>query len=620
MFKANWVKGILLLALMLHFIASPARTFFVSSSMGDDSRSGQQAQSKQTPWKTIAKINSFKGFMPGDSILFKRGESFFGTLTPNVSGMPGKPITFTAYGQGSNPVLTGLVTLNNWTPFKGNIYYAALDLPGLNILTIDDVIHAMGRFPNSGYLSYEKHSNNQSITDNQLSGTPSWKGAEVVIRKYRWIIDRQVVTGHVGNTLAYNALSTHGNNNAYQPVDGNGYFLQNHLGTLDKFGEWFYDVAGKKLYIHFGDKKPSALKVKVSNADANVKMLQVQNIRLIALDFEGGNTSGVSITNCSNITIARFKSSFQGSTAIYGGAVKKIAVSNGSIDGALSNGIYFEYDADGVLVEHSTIKNTNIIAGSGRSGDLVGIGICVNGDNVEIKNNSVINSGYSGIQFTGDKVVVENNLVNQFCRIKDDGGGIYTYSGSKEKVYTNRVIRNNIVLNAIGAFTGVESYYYEAFGKAAGIYLDDFSNHTIVANNTVANGQWVGIFLHNAQNNEIKNNVILNFSSHLAIDQSKPTTRDIKVIENCVMAKTNTQSLIHYKTYAADNPSLIGTFSNNCYWKPNDNTLVVVEKDYPGERKRVVETFENWQLSYHQDVGSWFMQKKSSLFETELFK
>jgi hypothetical protein len=63
--------------------------------LGNDNRTPKQAQNPSTPWKTLNKLNSYSGNLePGDHILFKRGETFFGSITINKSGTSDSPIVF----------------------------------------------------------------------------------------------------------------------------------------------------------------------------------------------------------------------------------------------------------------------------------------------------------------------------------------------------------------------------------------------------------------------------------------------------------------------------------------------------------------------------------------------
>ncbi|OQP53476.1 hypothetical protein A4H97_23845 [Niastella yeongjuensis] len=70
---------------------------------GSDSANGL---TPATAWKSLAKVNSVT-FQPGDSILFKRGNSWTGTLVIKSSGSASARITFGTYGSGDKPKIVG---------------------------------------------------------------------------------------------------------------------------------------------------------------------------------------------------------------------------------------------------------------------------------------------------------------------------------------------------------------------------------------------------------------------------------------------------------------------------------------------------------------------------------
>jgi hypothetical protein len=82
--------------------------YYVDSANGNDSNNGTTTGSA---WKTLAKIST-RSFAAGDVIAFDRGEIFTGTATLASSGTSGNPITVTAYGTGSQPLLTNPGGLN----------------------------------------------------------------------------------------------------------------------------------------------------------------------------------------------------------------------------------------------------------------------------------------------------------------------------------------------------------------------------------------------------------------------------------------------------------------------------------------------------------------------------
>lgn len=115
-------------------------TYYVSSSSGSDANPGTQAQ----PFQTIAKVNGLS-LAPGDSVLFKRGDTWNEQLIPAASGASGSPTTFDAYGSGAAPVLTPVINLAGatWTHNSGNIYTTTLSTaiasPQINDLQLGSV-------------------------------------------------------------------------------------------------------------------------------------------------------------------------------------------------------------------------------------------------------------------------------------------------------------------------------------------------------------------------------------------------------------------------------------------------------------------------------------------------
>src|SRR5215472_2022526 len=93
-----------------------ATVYYFSSSTGNDSYSSSQAKSSSTPWRTIGKLNSiFSSLQPGDQVLFKRGDTFFGEIVISRSGTSAGRITLGSYGTGNRPVITGFQTVSAWT-------------------------------------------------------------------------------------------------------------------------------------------------------------------------------------------------------------------------------------------------------------------------------------------------------------------------------------------------------------------------------------------------------------------------------------------------------------------------------------------------------------------------
>ncbi len=89
-------------------------TYYVDYTSGDDSNDGL---SEATPWKTILRVNS-ESFNPGDTILFKRGETWREQLDVSSS-----EIIFSSYGVGENPVISAADLITGWTSAGSNMWF-----------------------------------------------------------------------------------------------------------------------------------------------------------------------------------------------------------------------------------------------------------------------------------------------------------------------------------------------------------------------------------------------------------------------------------------------------------------------------------------------------------------
>ena len=86
--------------------------YYIDSGSGNDNNNGT---SENSPWKTLDKVSNMT-FQPGDTIYFKRGSSYEGSVTINGDGTAGNPITISAYGTGNAPNFTN----TNFSDSYGN--------------------------------------------------------------------------------------------------------------------------------------------------------------------------------------------------------------------------------------------------------------------------------------------------------------------------------------------------------------------------------------------------------------------------------------------------------------------------------------------------------------------
>lgn len=100
--------------------ARTAGSFYVDSVGGNDNLDGR---SPETPWKSLARAGA-ADLAPGESLLFKRGGSWTGSITVPWSG-----VTVGAYGSGPLPLITNDSTGGSIVDVRGsNDIIAALEL------------------------------------------------------------------------------------------------------------------------------------------------------------------------------------------------------------------------------------------------------------------------------------------------------------------------------------------------------------------------------------------------------------------------------------------------------------------------------------------------------------
>jgi parallel beta-helix repeat protein len=500
-----------------------------------------------------------KTLSAGDIVLFKRGDVFVGQHYAKDG------VTYDAYGTGASPIISGFTTLASWTLSSGNIYYATLDVPKLNGVTVDGLVVGMGRYPKTGYLTYTTHSANTSITGTTIGTLPfSFVGAEVVMKKYRWILDRHTITAQSGNTITYSTSTSYGNNSVYNPYDGQGYFIQNSINCLTQDGDWWYDVTNKRLYVYFSS-TPSGRVVKASNISQVVPLNSSNGITFNNIDFEGGDNAIV-CNSANNITINNCNFRQQGANGIYAITARNINVTGGSISNALNNSIFAEYQVNKVTLTGITITNSGMVAGAGTSGDGSYGCLFINGDTTTVTGCSISNTGFNGIHFVGNKVLIQNNFVTNTNNVKDDGGGIYAVT-TTNITQTNRVIDHNIITNIVGSPAGTEDQG-NATGFAQGIYLDDYTNGTIVSNNFIQNAP-TGILANGGHDNSITGNTTFDCANGLLFKvYNSRSVRNMTVTGNKFVAKTAGQYTLFVEQQYNESPSLWGTINNNYYARP----------------------------------------------------
>ncbi|HSI78893.1 MAG TPA: malectin domain-containing carbohydrate-binding protein [Lunatimonas sp.] len=563
--------GMIIVAILISHLTYAADYYF-SSSIGDDKRTALQAQNPATPWKSIEKVNEvFSTLKPGDGVFFKRGDSFYGTIHLNGSGIMGSPIRLDAYGTGKEPIITSFQNISQWTS-KGNGVFESgtiLNTSLIKNLLVDGEFHFMGRFPNGdaineGFLRISGVSGGKTLSSGQLTTSPNWAGGDVVIRKNQWIIDTHKISSHNGNSLTYIG------NETYPSLKDYGFFIQNHISTLDRFGEWYFNPTSKKLSMFFGNVSPNGRNIEVSTLNNLLtKSYGASYITIQNLNFKGANSDVVDISGGREIKFNKVRVEFAGESGVYARSVVNLSFENSYVENCLNNGFYLRYGNSNASIKNNIVKNSARFPGGVRNGDSSGNGIIALDDNTIIEGNEVYNTGYLGIHFGGNNTIVKNNLVDNFCLIKGDGGGIYTYVGNNNQTFHNRKIVGNIILNGKGSLAGLPSTASYPRGMAEGIFMDDNANGVEISNNTIAHTENSGVKMSNVRNIIVKDNLIYDTDHSITLANSHmgADVQNVTMSNNTFFAKTNLQNSYTFHSHKHDIKSM-GAFDNNVFFRP----------------------------------------------------
>ena len=635
-------------------IAKAADTTYYVSTSGLDTNNGL---TELTPFQTVGKVNSLD-LEPGDRVLFKCGDTWRGEqLVIDDSGASGNPITFGSYPEGcaDKPILSGAQPISGWSSYATNIYVADLDaVPnagkfayGINQLFRGTERLPMGRWPNldqpdGGYSTIDGQPSGNRITDNQLPGG-DWTGAAVHIRGMRWYILNRWVASDSGSTLTLNASA-----GCWGSCTGWGYFVNSHLSTLDREGEWYYDSSNQRVYVYTTGGAPADEEIEgsVILKDDNRSWGGV----MLGVDL---NDPGISYVVVENLDVRRwFRHGIATPTNHAHYENHHITLRDNAISDVDSIGINlaawvwdawdgrpdgwrggYNITVDGNIIDtanrmgintygrnstfsNNVVRDVGLIENLGRAGlgcsFTDGEGQCTeDGDGFRIKidepadsgcyntvtNNRLERIGYGGVQIFGHHNTLQQNVILDACYTKGDCGGIGVYSGSfsQSSVY-DLTFQENIVVNTIGNTDGCLSTYDDLFGF--GFYLTNAKNVSLVGN-TVISSTVHGILFQNSTGSVTGNTLYGNgYARQYDGSQVYVGGSPSSVSSHSGNVLYGLQQ--HVRTLWLDDPSRLGPSNNNYFFNPYRASHIRASGD---------RTLSSWQSYSGKDGASvehWF--------------
>jgi len=475
-----------------------AATYYVSSSdvASTDSGPGTQAQ----PWKTIAKVNATT-LTPGDTVYFKCGDIWRETLVVKSGTQSGATTTYTSYGTGAKPVISGANLVTGWTSYTGgtaNTYQAPLANSTVMVTSDNTFI--------------KKGSSATTLAANQ----------------YYW--SAGVLYLNLGGDPATHVVEAAQRNNAV---------LCQSSGSAPK--TYFYHNALIGLRLE----KTNSSNVTVQSS----KFWTVQNCELYFGNSATADGAGVNVNNSDNFTVTDSHVNYALGDGIIVYNSINATVSNNLVENVFDGGV--NSGGDGIQVDGNRGANStdnfkilnNIVSRPNTSVEK-GCIIAQCGQNGIISGNTCT-SGKFGISLNGSNGVISYNYVT--------GTGIYGgIRISRDIDMSGMKIFYNIVTNTVG--TG--------FGCAGITITDDTRDHTgdpvgddkanrsnfLIANNVLYN-TYYGISIDQLFSGVIRNNIVwtdTGFASPLRFKFSGIIPNETLVVDNNIWQIKGTSSFANF--------------------------------------------------------------------------
>ena len=497
--KSSFFRWNIFLIFFIFTLCVHATTYYVSNS-GDDSNPGT---SEELPWETLNRVNHFFRFKPGDQILFKRGDSWTGTITVRTSGTSGSPIVYRAYGTGDKPKIYGSEVITGWTLHEGNIWKATVTDEVAQVF-MDGERMQLARYPNEGYFTVTSKTSNTVFESTDLDGGMNYAGATCFIKSNPWSMPAVLVASSSSQTITLESAPPYG------VAENYGFWLVDKLEFLTQAGEWYYDSGADTLYFWTpnGD-SPDNYIVRASTLSQNVNITGRSYVTIKDIELRHSGVDGIYVSSSSNIQIKNCIVDSPDRFGIYELSGSNILVDNNQIEGA---GTAIRTMGQSNTITNNLIQNTGLIRNFNKSTvDQDGMGMFVRGNNHVIHYNRVINTGYIGIASNGLNISIKYNYINGACSVLDDGAGIYVSSGTTGSYPRNdftigTVIESNIIENVHGTMDGKPSA--SAYPHGNGIYLD-WSPKGVTIKNNVVNFVSQGLYIQGGGQNVVEGNIFM---------------------------------------------------------------------------------------------------------------
>ncbi len=533
-------------------LTATAATYYVDASNGNDNNDGQSTDSA---WRTLNAVSNPKNpFQPGDQILLKRGETWYGGIWLKQSGEAENPIVLGAYGNESDPqpLLKGTYWAPiSWETVSGNIYRTTNpawrsdpgillydNIPEPSIVTLESASPVDNIRPGAVLVQTSGYYANFWVTsvnaqERKIYGITFFRDAANADPPRYWLAGTEIQVRQIDENTGKETTST-------ITISDNG-GLHVEPASLTASGQWYWDPDEQSVYLYAETAEDTA-NVELGQSAWGIVTNGISNITIQDITFRGFKEVGAYFYNGSGITLDNVHIYGVGAnghmTGILFNEIKNSAVRNSQVEYALRTGIsIYSWRLEEDLASNNTISG-----------------------------NHILNSGSAGISLSTDtaerRICIRNNHINgniieNSNLLSYDAAGIYLLN-----VGEGNTINDNTINNGGSAQL-----------RSAGIMVDSDVQPVTIEGNTIENNSLGGITVtgssHTIRNNVLRNNGVCSWESAQITFFTVKTNAQGCTVENNTLEAGESQMLFMVLNGKPTDLDLPNSIDNNRYTSPD---------------------------------------------------
>ena len=492
-------------------VRAKGREWFVDARHGDDFGSG----SKQQPWKTLGKLKR-AGLSPGDVVRLKCDSIWRESVSFDARTLPAGVTIAAEEGCGVDqaPSIRGSdLVQTKWQLDGSQVGVFFTDRFGVvNGLAYKNKMMLAARLPNHGgqggreFALADGRNDRRSFrlleTERRMVGDRDLVGATAYVRVVAW----QVEKAQVRNYDASSGVVTLDKDLSRPIKSGAGYILEGKRWMLDAPGEWWLDNQAKRLYLSPpGGRPPQPGEVEATVRNHALWIGGVSKLSVVGIELRQTAVAALDVQDASDLTFDGLNVVHPGEFGAVISRSARVTFRGGRIIGSGRSALLTR-DAPGSVISGNLILDHGLLARADGSA----AAIVVKGERTVVSGNVVRRAANPGIHFANlEGTQVRNNVVIQPCLRLSDCGGVQTWTGhSPELAARSRMVRSVIKDNVIlGGASSLEGAAGAGRNQSVGVYLDEMTGGVQVQGNVIA-GTENGIYLHNAQFNDVVSNTV----------------------------------------------------------------------------------------------------------------